>query len=355
MNKNNKKIFVTGGCGFIGSNFIKYQIQKCNNQILNYDKLTYAGNINNLIEYNTNPSYNFVKGDLINSDKINHAISNFEPDYIINFAAESHVDRSIDGPKEFINTNILGVYELLEASLKYYNQLLRTKKDTFKFMHISTDEVYGSLGDDGSFTELSPYNPSSPYSASKASSDHLVKAWNNTFKLPTIITNCSNNYGPHQFPEKLIPHMILNCLNNKELPVYGDGKNIRDWIYVQDHCDALNKVMMAGNIGETYNIGGNEEKSNLEIVEKICDILNTEMPSKDGKDYKDLIIFVKDRPGHDFRYAINCSKIKNNLGWSPLHTFEEAILKTIKWYLANRSWWKEILDNSYQLNRIGEK
>ncbi len=349
-----KHIFVTGGCGFIGSNFIINQINK-NNKILNFDKLTYAANQENLSDIEKSSNYIFLKGDIKDSEKVSSAINEFSPNVIINFAAESHVDRSIDGPKEFIETNIIGTYELLQSSLNYYNNLSNNNKSEFKFIHVSTDEVYGSLGNEGYFKETTPYGPSSPYSASKASSDHLVNAWYHTFNLPTIITNCSNNYGPYQFPEKLIPLIIISCLEGKELPLYGDGKNIRDWLYVKDHCIALDYVISNGEIGETYNIGGDEEKTNLEIVNTICNILDKKIPLHNGLSYNDSITYVKDRPGHDFRYAIDSTKIKNKLNWKPKHKFEDAIIKTIDWYLDNQLWWKKILNNKYDLNRLGSK
>ncbi len=348
------KILVTGGSGFIGSNFIIYQIRQ-GNKILNFDKLTYAANQENLSSIFSSPNYNFVEGDIANQQSISKSINQFCPSIIVNFAAESHVDRSIDGPKDFIDTNIIGTYELLQSSLNYYNNLSIGNKKKFRFIHVSTDEVYGSLGKDGHFTELTPYNPSSPYSASKASSDHLVNAWYHTFNLPTLITNCSNNYGPFQFPEKLIPLMIISCLTNKELPIYGDGKNIRDWLYVEDHCRALKHVIDNGKVGETYNIGGDQEKTNYEIVHTICNLLDSKKPLKNGKGYKESIIYVKDRPGHDFRYAIDASKIKNELGWSPRYKFEIAIEKTIDWYIENSLWWDNILNKKYQLNRLGDK
>ena len=343
------KIFVTGGLGFIGSNFISMQIDKYKNEILNFDKLTYAANVNNLLKYKKNKLYNFVQGDIVDSKKILKILNSYKPDCIINFAAESHVDRSIDGPKEFINTNIIGTYELLNATLKYYELNYNENENHFRFIHVSTDEVYGSLGKQGYFKENTPYNPSSPYSASKASSDHLVRAWNLTFNLPTIITNCSNNYGPFQFPEKLIPLMIINCIKHKNLPIYGDGKNIRDWLYVADHCDALYSVILNGKNGETYNIGGNQEKNNLEIVSTICKILDEKIPSNKIDSYKELITFVKDRPGHDFRYAIDASKIKKHLNWSPRYTFEDGIKKTIDWYIKYKDWW----ENLYISERLG--
>ena len=349
-----KNLLVTGGSGFIGSNFITHQIKQ-GNKILNYDKLTYAANQNNLSNIEKNLSYNFINGDIKDSEKVSSVINEFKPNIIINFAAESHVDRSIDGPKDFIETNILGTYELLQSSLHYYNILSSHNKEDFKFIHVSTDEVYGSLGKTGYFTDKTPYNPSSPYSASKASSDHLVNAWNHTFSLPTLITNCSNNYGPYQFPEKLIPLMIISCLTNKKLPIYGDGKNIRDWLYVDDHCSALDYVIKKGRVGETYNIGGGEEKTNYEIVHTICELLDIKKPLKNNLSYKELIIYVKDRPGHDFRYAIDASKIKNELGWKQKYQFYDAISKTIDWYINNKSWWEKILNNNYNLNRLGNK
>ena len=349
-----KKILVTGGSGFIGSNFITYQINK-GNKILNYDKMTYAANQKNLYGIVDNSNYSFIKGDIKETKLISSSINEFSPDIIVNFAAESHVDRSIDGPKDFIDTNILGTYELLQSSLNYYNNLTNQEKAIFRFIHVSTDEVYGSLGKEGYFTESTAYNPSSPYSASKASSDHLVNAWHHTFELPTLITNCSNNYGRFQFPEKLIPLMIISSLTNKELPIYGNGQNIRDWLYVEDHCRALDFVINKGNIGETYNIGGDEEKTNHDIVYGICDLLDSKKPLDNNVSYKDSIIYVKDRPGHDFRYAIDASKIKNQLGWKPKYKFNEAISDTVDWYINNEMWWKNILNKKYQLNRLGEK
>ena len=348
------KIFVTGGLGFIGSNFIISQIDRHKNQIFNYDKITYAANNENLSKYSDNALYYFLKGDINDKSKLIDQFNYYEPDYIINFAAESHVDRSIDGPSAFINTNIVGTFALLQASLEYYKNISGHKKNNFKFIHVSTDEVYGSLGKKGYFRETTPYNPSSPYSASKASSDHLVRAWNHTYKMPCIITNCSNNYGPYQFPEKLVPLMIINCLKHQSLPIYGKGDNIRDWLYVSDHCDALYEVMLNGRIGQTYNIGGNEERSNLEIVETICNVIDKKLPSKKINSYLDLITFVKDRPGHDFRYAIDASKIKKELDWKPSFSFERGIEDTIQWYINNENWWTNILDRNYNLERLGD-
>ena len=348
------KILVTGGSGFIGSSFIHYLINNTDYQrIINLDKLTYAGNNENLINIQQNIRYKFIKGDICDRQCIKKIFQDYSPNKIVHFAAESHVDRSIDGPKDFINTNIVGTSILLEESLSYYNKLKKLSKSSFKFHHISTDEVFGSLGEKGFFVEDSPYDPSSPYSASKASSDHLVRAWHRTFGLPVTISNCSNNYGPYQFPEKLIPLMIINCLSNKSLPVYGKGENIRDWLYVEDHCKAINLILQEGAIGDTYNIGGNNEISNINIVESICTILDKLKPSNSGKSYKQLISFVKDRPGHDFRYAINTTKIKKDLNWEPKETFDSGLTKTIKWYLENENWWKKIQKNIYKQERIG--
>ena len=348
------KILVTGGSGFIGSNFIHYLINNTDYQrIINLDKLTYAGNNENLINIQQNIRYKFIKGDICDRQCIKKIFQDYSPNKIVHFAAESHVDRSIDGPKNFINTNIVGTSILLEESLSYYNKLKKLSKSSFKFHHISTDEVFGSLGEKGSFVEDSPYDPSSPYSASKASSDHLVRAWHRTFGLPVTISNCSNNYGPYQFPEKLIPLIIINCLSNKSLPVYGKGENIRDWLYVEDHCKAINLILQEGAIGDTYNIGGNNEISNINIVESICTILDKLKPSNSGKSYNQMISFVKDRPGHDFRYAINTTKIKKDLNWEPKETFDSGLTKTIKWYLENENWWKKIQKNIYKQERIG--
>lgn len=348
------KILVTGGSGFIGSSFIHYLINNTDYQrIINLDKLTYAGNNDNLINIQQNIRYKFIKGDICDRQCIKKIFQDYSPNKIVHFAAESHVDRSIDGPKDFINTNIVGTSILLEESLSYYNKLKKLSKSSFKFHHISTDEVFGSLGEKGFFVEDSPYDPSSPYSASKASSDHLVRAWHRTFGLPVTISNCSNNYGPYQFPEKLIPLIIINCLSNKSLPVYGKGENIRDWLYVEDHCKAINLILQEGAIGDTYNIGGNNEISNINIVESICTILDKLKPSNSGKSYKQLISFVKDRPGHDFRYAINTTKIKKDLNWEPKETFDSGLTKTIKWYLENENWWKKIQKNIYKQERIG--
>ena len=346
--------FVTGGCGFIGANFIQYLLKKTKpKSVINLDKLTYAGNQKNLAVFEQDPRYIFVHGDICDAELVSRLFTEYQPNYIINFAAESHVDRSIDGPAEFIQTNIVGTSVLLQESLKYYSTLKGKESERFRFHHVSTDEVFGSLSESGFFTEETPYDPSSPYSASKASSDHLVRAWHRTFDLPVLISNCSNNYGPYQFPEKLIPLMILNCLEEKSLPVYGTGENIRDWLYVEDHCDAIYTILQKGTIGETYNVGGNNEIKNIQIVEVICDVLNDIHPAGSGKSYHELITFVKDRPGHDFRYAINASKLKKEIGWEPKESFNTGIQKTIEWYLKNEEWWKTIQENTYKQERLG--
>ena len=350
------KILVTGGCGFIGSNFVLQQINTTHNTILNLDKLTYAGNLNNLSKVSKDPRYEFVQGDICDSNLVSNTISYFQPDAIVHFAAESHVDRSIHGPMDFVNTNIVGTATLLNVSRKYIEAKSQKPEDgNFRFLHVSTDEVFGSLGDDGLFTETTPYDPSSPYSASKAGSDHLVRAWTRTYGFPALITNCSNNYGPYQFPEKLIPLMIANCIDEKPLPIYGEGLNIRDWLFVEDHYDAIYSVLRNGTIGETYNIGGNNEISNIDIVNTICSILDELKPRSGGKSYNNLITFVTDRPGHDFRYAIDATKINNKLGWSPKETFASGIRKTIQWYLDNESWWRKIQDGTYNQERLGIK
>ena len=345
-----KKCLVTGGCGFIGSNYIRYVLEKEDDlHIVNLDKLTYAGNRHNL-DGIPETFHTFVEGDICDPELVKTLFNEHQFDTIVHFAAESHVDRSIEGPAEFIQTNVLGTLNLLEQSRLHFQHL---NNDNFRFLHISTDEVYGSLGDHGKFLETTPYDPSSPYSASKAGSDHLVRSWNRTFGLPTLITNCSNNYGSYQFPEKLIPLMIINCLHGKPLPVYGQGENVRDWLYVRDHCEAIHTVLTSGTMGETYNIGGNNEIRNIDVVTTICDLLNEISPSENGSSYSDLITYVKDRPGHDFRYAIDAGKIQNNLGWSPKESFETGIRKTIHWYLDNQDWWRAIQDNTYRQERLG--
>ena len=347
-------IIVTGGAGFIGSAVIRHIIKHTNNQVLNIDKLTYAGNLESLVDVEDNPRYSFKQIDICDAEAVGQVFDDFQPDLIMHLAAESHVDRSIDGPAEFINTNIVGTYTLLEAARKYWQSLDDNKKSTFRFHHISTDEVYGDLeGTTDLFTETTPYAPSSPYSASKASSDHLVRAWYRTYGLPVVITNCSNNYGPYHFPEKLIPLVILNALDGKPLPIYGKGDQIRDWLYVEDHARALYKVVTEGTIGETYNIGGHNEKQNIEVVRTICAILDELKPQSNGQPYESLITFVTDRPGHDVRYAIDATKIKNDLGWTPEETFDTGIRKTVEWYLNNLEWCRRVQDGSYQRERLG--
>lgn len=348
------KILVTGGAGFIGSAVIRHLIKHTDHEVLNIDKLTYAGNLESLKEIDQSPKYQFKQMDICETDQITKAIEAFQPDAIMHLAAESHVDRSIDGPAAFIQTNIVGTYTLLEAARKYWMTLDSDTKQNFRFHHISTDEVYGDLeGTTDLFTETTSYAPSSPYSASKASSDHLVRAWYRTYGLPVLVTNCSNNYGPYHFPEKLISLVILNALDAKPLPVYGNGQQIRDWLFVEDHARALYKVVTEGVVGETYNIGGHNEKQNIEVVKTICKILDELKPQSSGQSYESLITFVKDRPGHDLRYAIDAAKIKNELGWSPTETFETGIRKTVEWYLNNLEWCRRVQDGSYQRERLG--
>lgn len=350
-----KTIFVTGGAGFIGSALVRFLINETKHTVVNFDKLTYAGNLESLRSVEESARYHFVQGDICDRNTVFAVFEEYQPDFIMHLAAESHVDRSIDGPGEFIQTNIVGTYELLEAARSYYTTLVDDKKAGFRFHHISTDEVYGDLGETGLFTEETSYEPSSPYSASKAASDHLVRAWHRTYQLPVVLTNCSNNYGPYHFPEKLIPLIILNALEGKQLPVYGDGKQVRDWLFVEDHARALYKVVSEGKLGDTYNIGGFNEKQNIEVVTTICNHLNDLIKDKPANltDFNELITFVKDRPGHDVRYAIDATKINKELGWHPEETFESGILKTIKWYLDNQTWCKNVQDGSYQRERLG--
>ena len=348
------KLIVTGGAGFIGSTFIRRALKYEDYEILNLDKLTYASNLNSIEDLNSNPNYKFIKCDICDYKRLERIIGEFKPNKIIHLAAESHVDRSIDNSFSFIETNIIGTYNLLEIARKYYSRLSSLEKNEFIFHHVSTDEVYGSLDiDDKKFDEHTSYQPNSPYSASKASSDHLVRAWNKTYKLPTVITNCTNNYGPFQFPEKLIPLTILKCLSHESIPIYGSGSQIRDWLYVEDHADALIRILERCYSGETYNIGGNCEKSNLQVVEYICKMLDELSPSKKINNYSQLITFVEDRPGHDKRYAMNISKIKRDYDWRPLETFESGMDKTIKWYLKNEEWILSITKKSYDLGRLG--
>lgn len=350
-----KTIFVTGGAGFIGSALVRFLINETDNRVVNFDKLTYAGNLESLKSIEINDRYHFVQGDICDKAKVAEVLEQYQPDYIMHLAAESHVDRSIDGPGEFIQTNIVGTYALLEAARSYFVSLSDEKKSTFRFHHISTDEVYGDLGETGLFTEETSYDPSSPYSASKAASDHLVRAWHRTYQFPVVVTNCSNNYGSFHFPEKLIPLIILNALDGKALPIYGDGKQVRDWLYVDDHARALYKVVSEGQLGETYNIGGFNEKQNIEVVNTICNHLNELITVKpEGlTDFNALITYVKDRPGHDVRYAIDANKINKELGWQPQETFDSGIKKTVEWYLANLEWCKHVQDGSYQRERLG--
>jgi dTDP-glucose 4,6-dehydratase len=354
----NKTIIVTGGAGFIGSELIRYLIKKTKYKVINIDKLTYSGNLQSLDVIESSKNYLFEQIDICDENELKRVLKENKPDFVMHLAAESHVDRSIDGPKEFIQTNIIGTFVLLEQVRHYWQKLQGEKKEGFRFLHVSTDEVYGDLnGKDDFFLEDTAYDPSSPYSASKASSDHLVRAWFRTYQLPVLITNCSNNYGPYQFPEKLIPHIILNAIEGKDLPIYGDGKQVRDWLYVNDHVRALLTVASKGKVGETYNIGGNNEVQNIEVVEKICDILNVLIPDRlNGLDsYRQLITYVQDRPGHDVRYAIDNTKIKSQLGWKPKESFNSGMQKTIEWYLNNLSWSKNIHNGNYKLERLGVK
>jgi len=347
------RILITGGAGFIGSALIRHLLNHTEHQVLNLDKLTYAGNLESLASVAANPRYRFVQADIADSTAVSKALAEFQPDAVMHLAAESHVDRSIDGPAAFIQTNIVGTYALLEATRSYWMQLEPVRKAAFRFHHISTDEVYGDLhGVDDLFTENTPYAPSSPYSASKAASDHLVRAWQRTYGLPVLLTNCSNNYGPYHFPEKLIPLVILNALDGKPLPVYGNGQQVRDWLYVEDHARALLKVVSEGKVGETYNIGGHNEQKNLHVVESICALLDELAPRQNGS-YKEQISFVSDRPGHDLRYAIDASKIERELGWKPEETFASGLRKTVLWYLNNLDWCRRVQDGSYQRERLG--
>jgi dTDP-glucose 4,6-dehydratase len=342
-------ILVTGGAGFIGSNFLLQWMERKDAPVINLDKLTYAGNLRNLASIASDPRYEFVHGDINDRDLVRRKLEQRRPRAIVHFAAESHVDRSICGPDEFIRTNVVGTFSLLEETRAYWSDLAQADRESFRFLHVSTDEVYGSLGPaDAPFSETTPYAPNSPYSASKAASDHLVRAYHHTYQLPVLTTNCSNNYGPYQFPEKLIPLMILNARNGKPLPVYGDGKNVRDWLFVEDHCDAIRKVLERGKVGETYNIGGRNEKPNIEIVESVCAILDELCPNDPVRPHRQLITYVEDRPGHDRRYAIDAGKIERELGWRPRQTFESGIRKTIGWYLENDAWVREVTSGAYR-------
>ena len=347
------RIIITGGAGFIGSAVIRQYINETQHEVINLDALTYAGNLESLAGIESDPRYHFEHVDIRDRDSVERVFNHYKPDAVMHLAAESHVDRSIDGPADFIMTNIVGTYNILDVARQYWNLLAADKKDRFRFHHVSTDEVYGDLGATGYFTEETAYDPSSPYSASKASSDHLVRAWYRTYGFPVVVTNCSNNYGPYQFPEKLIPLVTLNALEGKQLPVYGDGSQVRDWLHVDDHARALRLVLERGKAGETYNIGGHNEKTNLDVVKTICDLLDKLLPESPYKPHQSLITFVTDRPGHDVRYAIDADKIEKELGWTPQETFESGIEKTIKWYLDNKEWCQHVQDGSYQRERLG--
>jgi dTDP-glucose 4,6-dehydratase len=348
-----KTFFVTGGAGFIGGNFILHLMKTNQAKVINYDKLTYAGNLDTLVSVNKNPHYTFEQGDICDKNRLKNLFEKHEIDAIVHFAAESHVDRSIEAPGDFIQTNIVGTYELLEIARWYWQELSTTRRGNFRFLHVSTDEVYGSLGETNLFTEETAYAPNSPYAASKASSDHLVRAYHKTFNLPVLTTNCSNNYGPYQFPEKLLPLMITKALSGKPLPVYGDGKQIRDWLYVEDHCRAILEVLGKGTIGQVYNIGGHNEKTNLDVIQTLCHILDEMVPDSPHRPHENLISFVEERPGHDRRYAIDASKIHNQLGWKPQESFETGLLKTVRWYLDNKIWTERLLSGAYQGERLG--
>lgn len=345
-------LLVTGGAGFIGANFVLKAVAD-GMKVVNLDLLTYAGNLDTLDSVKDNTSHVFVQGSIGDRDCVARLLREHRPDAIVNFAAESHVDRSIEGPAAFVETNVVGTLGLLECARDYWLSLDDSAKERFRFLHVSTDEVYGSLGSEGYFTEETPYAPNSPYSASKAASDHLVRAFQHTYGLPTLTTNCSNNYGPFQFPEKLIPLVIQKALAGEPLPVYGDGMNIRDWLHVGDHCSAIRRVLESGRVGETYNVGGNAERANIVVVETICAVLDEWQPLADGRPRKSLITFVKDRPGHDRRYAIDAGKLKRELGWTPSHTFEDGIRQTIAWYLSNQAWTTRVLNGSYRMERLG--
>ena len=356
------KILVTGGAGFIGSNLVRLLVCR-GHQVLNIDKLTYAGNPRSLVDLAGNPAHRLLQADICDAVAMRAAFTDFQPDWVMHLAAESHVDRSIDGPGEFIQTNIVGTYTLLQVAREYWAPRLASpdlrsptsalRPQSPRFLHVSTDEVYGSLGETGQFTENTPYSPHSPYSASKAASDHLARAWNDTYGLPVIVTNCSNNYGPYQFPEKLIPVVILKALRGEPIPVYGKGENIRDWLYVEDHAEALVTAIVNGKPGETYNIGGNNQLRNIDLVHMLCGILDELRPRGDGRRYAEQVTFVSDRPGHDLRYAIDATKIRADLGWEPKQDHQSGFRNTVQWYLDNKTWWQEILDGTYQMQRLG--
>ena len=347
-----KTLLVTGGAGFIGANFVLQAVAD-GLRVVNLDLLTYAGNLDTLESLNGNDKHIFVQGDIGDRSLVAALLEEHHPAAIVNFAAESHVDRSIDGPAAFVHTNVVGTLGLLETARDYWRSLDGADKEAFRFLHVSTDEVYGTLGEEGKFTETTPYAPNSPYSASKAASDHLVRAFHHTYGLPTLTTNCSNNYGPFQFPEKLIPLVIQKAMAGEPLPVYGDGLNIRDWLFVGDHCSAIRRVLDGGRVGETYNVGGNAERTNITVVKTICALLDAKRPLPDGRKRESLITYVKDRPGHDRRYAIDSSKLQRELGWQPSHTFEKGIEETVDWYLFNQAWTQRVLDGSYRMERLG--
>jgi dTDP-glucose 4,6-dehydratase len=348
-----RTLLVTGGAGFIGGNFVHLLAAQGGVQVINLDKLTYAGNLDTLAPLSGNPAHVFVEGDIGDRDLVGRLLRDYAVDAVVNFAAESHVDRSIDGPAAFIETNVLGTFNLLDCAKAYWSDLSAGRKEAFRFLHVSTDEVYGSLGPTGLFTEETAYAPNSPYSASKAASDHLVRAWHHTYGLPVVTTNCSNNYGPYQFPEKLIPLMVLKGLRGDPLPVYGDGGNIRDWLFVEDHCRAILRVLEAGRPGEVYNVGGNSERTNLQVVDILCALLDEMVPGSPHRPHVGLKTFVKDRPGHDRRYAIDSGKLQRELGWAPLETFESGLKRTVAWYLANDAWCSRVTDGSYLGQRLG--
>ncbi|MFA5684100.1 MAG: dTDP-glucose 4,6-dehydratase [Lysobacteraceae bacterium] len=349
-----KTWLVTGGAGFIGGNFVLEAVASGQVRVINLDALTYAGNRDTLAALDGDPRHLFVHGDIGDAALVARLLAEHQPDAVINFAAESHVDRSIDGPAAFVQTNVVGTLSLLERSRDYWRELPEARRAGFRFLHVSTDEVYGSLGDTGAFVETTPYAPNSPYSASKAASDHLVRAFHHTYGLPTLTTNCSNNYGPYQFPEKLVPLVIARAVAGESLPVYGDGGNVRDWLYVADHCAAIRAVLAGGRIGEVYNVGGDAERTNLTVVKTLCALLDTRRPRADGQPRESQIVFVKDRPGHDHRYAIDAGKLKRELGWAPMVDFDAGIARTVDWYLSNQDWVQRVLDGSYRLQRIGE-
>lgn len=347
------KLLVTGGAGFIGSNLVRLLVNS-GHEVLNVDALTYAGNLNSLRDVAQQPNYRFAQVDITDAAAIRQTLLEYQPDGVMHLAAESHVDRSIDGPRQFIETNVVGTLNVLQAALEFWRGLDPAAAQAFRFLHVSTDEVYGSLGPDGYFTEETRYDPHSPYSASKAASDHLARAWCDTYGLPVIVTNCSNNYGPYQFPEKLIPVVILKCLHGEPIPVYGKGENIRDWLYVEDHCEALIVALQRGTVGQTYNIGGNNERTNIDLVRMLCGLMDELHPRADGRSYAEQITFVTDRPGHDLRYAIDPSKIRDQLGWQPRQDHESGFRKTVQWYLDNRQWWGEVLSGDYRMERLGK-